>query len=108
MGGVGGVEVWMLGEPCLAVGVPKGQGGVVVDLCLSCGVATHGVIDHPAGYTADEDRQGGGDAEIGADSEGEGATPRSSTTMTMKTPSRTRVQGSLRERMPLMTVAIRR
>ena len=35
-------------------------------------------------------------------------TPSSSTTMTSATPSSTSVHGSLRERMPLMTVAIRR
>ena len=53
--------------------VPEGDGGVVVDLGLPCGVATHGVVDHPAHDSADEDGEGGGDGEVGAYGEGEGA-----------------------------------
>ena len=38
VGGIRGIEVRMLGEPCFAVGVPERERGIVVELRLPCGV----------------------------------------------------------------------
>jgi hypothetical protein len=67
-----------------------------------------GLIDEPADHAAAKDGQRGADGEIGADGELSERMPSSSTAMTRKTPIRTSPQGSLRVRMPLMTVAMRR
>ena len=65
---------WGVGEePGGAVGVPEIERGGVGGGALAGGVLGEAAVDHPAHDAADEDGEGGGDREVGADGEGERA-----------------------------------
>ena len=61
MGGIRGIKVRVLSEPGFAIGVPKRERSLVLEVGLARGLAMHDKVDQPAHDSADEDGERGGD-----------------------------------------------